>query len=78
MPEVDCYTALILCMSTVKITICCKVFRRHLEACTGAGLGHVNKDDIADSRKFMRKVFREKLQESESSGRALVAAGACI
>lgn len=39
-----------------------------------AGQGHLNGDDIADSRKFVRKVFQEQLQEAEGSGRALVAA----
>ncbi|EIE19830.1 hypothetical protein COCSUDRAFT_30891 [Coccomyxa subellipsoidea C-169] len=39
-----------------------------------AGLGHLNGDDIADSRKFIRKVFDQQLQAAESTGRRLVAA----
>ncbi|KAK9902710.1 hypothetical protein WJX75_003523 [Coccomyxa subellipsoidea] len=38
-----------------------------------AGLGHLNGDDIADSRKFLRKVFHEQLQDAESTGKRLIA-----
>lgn len=63
-------------MNTLKIVQLLQILSgRHLQACVDAGQGHLNADDIADSRKFMRKVFREQLQEAEGSGKALVAAG---
>lgn len=40
-----------------------------------AGLGHLNGDDIADSRKFLWKVYRQQLEAAEAGMRRLVAAG---
>ena len=40
-----------------------------------AGLGHLNGDDIADSRKFLRKVFRRQLEEAEAGKLRLTVAG---
>ena len=40
-----------------------------------AGLGHLSSDDIVDSRKFLRKVFRRQLEEAEAGTRKLTVAG---
>ena len=40
-----------------------------------AGLGHLSGDDIVDSRKFLRKVFRRQLEEAEAGKRKLTVAG---
>ncbi len=39
------------------------------------GLGHLSGDDIVDSRKFLRKVFRRQLEEAEAGKRKLTVAG---
>jgi hypothetical protein len=41
-------------------------------------MGHLNCGDIADSQKFLRKVFREQLAEAERGRRRLVAAGVML
>ena len=40
-----------------------------------AGLGHLSDDDIADSRKFLLKVYRQHIQAAEAGKRRLVVAG---
>ena len=39
------------------------------------GLGHLSSDDIVDSRKFLRKVFRRQLEEAEAGKQKLTVAG---
>ena len=38
-------------------------------------MGHLSSDDIADSRKFLQKVYRHQLAEAEAGKRKLVVAG---
>ena len=40
-----------------------------------AGLGHLSGDDIADSKKFLQKVYKRQLTEAEAGKRKLIVAG---
>ena len=40
-----------------------------------AGLGHLSGNDIADSSKFLKKVFQRQLEEAETGKRKLTVAG---